>query len=160
MSHKCTELDKQLPQLLGVSRAILEHVVFCHQEESSWPLMEGAVLKKRFDDIFDSTKYTKALHIFRQTEKERDDPQYGDSVCGPTGFSAHCHQTARLTAKRRIPVSYRATQRVARRHRAAICHQCRKHPQTQWCRYAQSRYAPENQGVLRLLAVLKVIKNY
>ena len=70
LSHKCSELDKQLPQLLGVSRAILEHVIFCHQEESSWPLMEGAVLKKRFDDIFDSTKYTKALQVFRQTEKD------------------------------------------------------------------------------------------
>lgn len=70
LSHKCTELDKQLPQLLGVSKPILEHVVFCHQEDASWPLMEGAVLKKRFDDIFDSTKYSKALQVFRQTEKE------------------------------------------------------------------------------------------
>jgi DNA repair protein RAD50 len=70
LSHKCTELDKQIPQLLGVSKPILEHVVFCHQEDASWPLMEGAVLKKRFDDIFDSTKYSKALHIFRQTEKD------------------------------------------------------------------------------------------
>jgi DNA repair protein RAD50 len=46
MSHKCTELDRQIPLLLGVSKAILENVVFCHQEESSWPLQEGAVLKK------------------------------------------------------------------------------------------------------------------
>lgn len=45
--------------LLGVSKAILENVVFCHQEESSWPLQEGAVLKKKFDDIFDSTRYSK-----------------------------------------------------------------------------------------------------
>jgi DNA repair protein RAD50 len=70
LSHKCTELDKQIPQLLGVSKPILEHVVFCHQEDASWPLMEGAILKKRFDDIFDSTKYSKALQIFRQTEKD------------------------------------------------------------------------------------------
>jgi DNA repair protein RAD50 len=70
LSHKCTELDKQLPALLGVSKSILEHVVFCHQEDASWPLMEGAVLKKRFDDIFDSTRYTKALDAFRKTEKE------------------------------------------------------------------------------------------
>lgn len=53
------ELDRQVPQLLGVSKAILENVVFCHQEESSWPLQEGAVLKKKFDDIFDSARYTK-----------------------------------------------------------------------------------------------------
>lgn len=70
LSHKCQELDRQLPSLLGVSKPILEHVVFCHQEDSSWPLQEGAVLKKRFDDIFDSTRYTKALEAFRKTEKE------------------------------------------------------------------------------------------
>ena len=70
LSHKCTELDRQIPQLLGVSKPILEHVVFCHQEDSSWPLMEGAVLKKRFDDIFDSTRYAKALEAIKQTRKE------------------------------------------------------------------------------------------
>ena len=63
MSHKCGELDRQIPQLMGVSKAILEHVMFCHQEDSNWPLREGAELKKRFDDIFDSTRYTKVgLH--------------------------------------------------------------------------------------------------
>ena len=69
LSHKCTELDRQIPALLGVSKAILEHVVFCHQEDSSWPLMEGAILKKRFDDIFDSTRYTKALDEITKTRK-------------------------------------------------------------------------------------------
>lgn len=39
--------------------AILESVVFCHQEESSWPLQDGATLKKKFDDIFEATRYTK-----------------------------------------------------------------------------------------------------
>jgi DNA repair protein RAD50 len=48
LSHKCTELDNSIPTYLGVSRPILEHVMFCHQEDSSWPLQEGAVLKKRF----------------------------------------------------------------------------------------------------------------
>mmetsp|Transcript_9009 Transcript_9009/g.11264 ORF Transcript_9009/g.11264 Transcript_9009/m.11264 type:complete len:1428 (+) Transcript_9009:162-4445(+) len=70
MSHKCTELDRQIPTMIGVSKPILEHVVFCHQEESSWPLMEGAILKKRFDDIFDSTRYTKALEALRKTRLE------------------------------------------------------------------------------------------
>jgi DNA repair protein RAD50 len=31
MSHKCGELDKQVPILMGVSKAILENVIFCHQ---------------------------------------------------------------------------------------------------------------------------------
>jgi DNA repair protein RAD50 len=70
LSHKCTELDKEMPSLLGVSKPILEHVIFCHQEDSSWPLLEAATLKKRFDEIFDSTRYTKAIEIFRKTEKE------------------------------------------------------------------------------------------
>ena len=30
-----------------------------HQEDSNWPLAEGQTLKKRFDDIFSATKYTK-----------------------------------------------------------------------------------------------------
>lgn len=40
-------------------QAILENVIFVHQEESSWPLSESLVLKKKFDDIFAATKYTK-----------------------------------------------------------------------------------------------------
>ena len=70
LSHKCSELDKLIPQLLGVSAPILEHVIFCHQEDSSWPLQKGAILKKKFDEIFDSTRYSKALDSFRKTEKE------------------------------------------------------------------------------------------
>ena len=70
MSHKCTELDRQIPLLLGVSKAILENVVFCHQEDASWPLQEGIVLKKKFDDIFDSTRYSKALEVFAKSKKE------------------------------------------------------------------------------------------
>lgn len=69
LTHKCTELDKQIPTYLGVSKAVLEHVIFCHQEEANWPLQEGAALKKRFDDIFDSTRYTKALKVFAEQKK-------------------------------------------------------------------------------------------
>ena len=32
-----------------------------HQEESCWPLADDASLKKKFDDIFAATQYTKAL---------------------------------------------------------------------------------------------------
>ena len=69
LSHKCSELDKQIPMLLGVSKAILEHVIFCHQEESSWPFSDSAAVKKRFDEIFDSARYTKAIKEFQTTEK-------------------------------------------------------------------------------------------
>ncbi len=70
VSMKCAELDSHIPQLLSVSPAILENVIFVHQEDSSWPMSEGAVLKKKFDDIFESTRYTKALEAFKKSKKE------------------------------------------------------------------------------------------
>nr|CCA17506.1 DNA repair protein RAD50 putative [Albugo laibachii Nc14] len=71
MSQKCGQLDRHLPEMFGVSKVILESVIFCHQEESSWPLQEGAVLKKRFDDIFEASQYTKALEAIRKLRKSR-----------------------------------------------------------------------------------------
>jgi len=73
LSHRCSELNQQIPALLGVNKPVLEHVVFCHQEDSSWPLMEGAILKKRFDEIFDSTKYAQALVEIRSNKKKYQD---------------------------------------------------------------------------------------
>lgn len=54
-----------------MSKSILENVIFCHQEESNWPLSEASVLKKKFDDIFDATRYTKALDNIKTIRKER-----------------------------------------------------------------------------------------
>ncbi|CAM9909179.1 unnamed protein product, partial [Hapterophycus canaliculatus] len=70
INHKCMEMDKHIPLRLGVSKAILENVVFCHQEDASWPLQEGAVVKKKFDDIFESARYTKALDTIKKTKQE------------------------------------------------------------------------------------------
>jgi DNA repair protein RAD50 len=56
ISTKCAELDAEIPHLLGVSKAVLENVIFCHQEDSYWPLAEPAALKKKFDDIFEATR--------------------------------------------------------------------------------------------------------
>jgi len=90
LSHKCTELDRQIPNLMGVSKPILEHVVFCHQEDSSWPLQEGAVLKKRFDDIFDSTKYAKALEAIKASRKDYAS-QVKDLKAELEGLKSHKH---------------------------------------------------------------------
>lgn len=75
-------------------RAILDNVIFCHQEESNWlventiklqcfeskfdvyqfrPLSEPSILKKKFDDIFSSTKYTKALTNIKDLRKNRNE---------------------------------------------------------------------------------------
>ncbi|GIL99812.1 hypothetical protein Vretimale_4787, partial [Volvox reticuliferus] len=51
--------------------AVLENVIFVHQEESNWPLAEGKVLKEKFDDIFAATKYTKALEALRKLRTEK-----------------------------------------------------------------------------------------
>ena len=56
---------------MGVSKPILENVIFCHQEESNWPLTEGAKLKQRFDEIFAATRYTKALENVKKIKKEQ-----------------------------------------------------------------------------------------
>lgn len=72
-SHRCSDLDKLVPELLGVSAAIIDNVLFCHQEEANWPLRESAELKKKFDDIFESTRYTKALGELRKQKKEAAD---------------------------------------------------------------------------------------
>nr|WJN25009.1 DNA repair protein [Farysia itapuensis] len=71
LSTKCSELDEEIPRLLGVSRSILENVIFCHQEDSNWPLSEPASLKKKFDDIFEATRYTKALDNIKSLRKDR-----------------------------------------------------------------------------------------
>ncbi len=35
-STRCADLDSEIPVQLGVSRAVLENVIFVHQEESNW----------------------------------------------------------------------------------------------------------------------------
>lgn len=54
----------------GVSKAILNNVIFCHQEDSNWPLEEGKKLKERFDAIFDATKYNKCFESIRKMTKQ------------------------------------------------------------------------------------------
>uniref|UniRef100_A0A8C7VLB1 RAD50 homolog, double strand break repair protein n=1 Tax=Oncorhynchus mykiss TaxID=8022 RepID=A0A8C7VLB1_ONCMY len=66
LSSKCAELDREMISALGVSKAVLDHVIFCHQEESNWPLGEGKPLKNKFDAIFSATRYIKVLETLRQ----------------------------------------------------------------------------------------------
>lgn len=70
LSHRCADMDLQVPELMGVSKAMLENVIFCHQEESSWPLMEADKVKKKFDDIFGATRYTKALANIKELQRD------------------------------------------------------------------------------------------
>ena len=54
-------MNALLPQYIGVSQAVLDNVIFCHQEESLWPISEPSVLKKKFDEIFEALKWTNAM---------------------------------------------------------------------------------------------------
>mmetsp|Transcript_15469 Transcript_15469/g.38090 ORF Transcript_15469/g.38090 Transcript_15469/m.38090 type:complete len:1226 (-) Transcript_15469:68-3745(-) len=70
ISHKCAEMDKQVPLLMGVSKAVLENVIFCHQEDSNWPLSESKNLKQKFDDIFSATRWTKLQDSIYKKRKD------------------------------------------------------------------------------------------
>ncbi|EKM56919.1 uncharacterized protein PHACADRAFT_208087 [Phanerochaete carnosa HHB-10118-sp] len=71
ISTRCAEMNVEIPQLFGVSQAVLDNVIFCHQEDSCWPLAESSVLKKKFDGIFEATKYTKALDAIRSLRDKK-----------------------------------------------------------------------------------------
>ncbi|KAL6053169.1 hypothetical protein STEG23_025345, partial [Scotinomys teguina] len=69
ISSKCAEIDREMISCLGVSKAVLNNVIFCHQEDSNWPLSEGKALKQKFDEIFSATRYIKALDTLRQVRQ-------------------------------------------------------------------------------------------
>nr|XP_035962320.1 LOW QUALITY PROTEIN: DNA repair protein RAD50 [Halichoerus grypus] len=69
LSSKCAEIDREMISSLGVSRSVLNNVIFCHQEDSNWPLSEGKALKQKFDEIFSATRYIKALETLRQVRQ-------------------------------------------------------------------------------------------
>ena len=73
VSKRVAELDNELPIALGVSKAILDNVVFCHQDESLWPLSEPGALKKKFDEIFEALRYTKAIENIKQLRKKQNE---------------------------------------------------------------------------------------
>eukprot|EP01083_Nonionella_stella_P000384 1106_1 len=69
LSHKCADMKKVVPELMGVSRAILDNVIFCHQEDANWPLSEAKKLKEKFDQIFATSRWSKALINVNQFRK-------------------------------------------------------------------------------------------
>ncbi|KAJ5454440.1 uncharacterized protein N7458_005396 [Penicillium daleae] len=73
ISSRVAELDQIMPQYLGVSKAVLDSVIFCHQDESLWPMSEPSALKKRFDEIFEAMKYTKAIDNIKALRKKQNE---------------------------------------------------------------------------------------
>uniref|UniRef100_A0A2N9HR23 DNA repair protein RAD50 n=1 Tax=Fagus sylvatica TaxID=28930 RepID=A0A2N9HR23_FAGSY len=71
LSYRCADMDREIPALMGVSKAVLENVIFVHQDEANWPLQDSSTLKKKFDDIFSATRYTKALEVIKKLHKDQ-----------------------------------------------------------------------------------------
>ncbi|KAL0097942.1 hypothetical protein J3Q64DRAFT_1081492 [Phycomyces blakesleeanus] len=55
---------------LGSSKAMIESVMLCPQEESNWPIAEPAVLKKKFNDIFGNAHHIKTIKSIKDKIKE------------------------------------------------------------------------------------------
>ncbi|XP_047991511.1 DNA repair protein RAD50-like [Leguminivora glycinivorella] len=64
------DMDLRMHNALGVSDAILNSVIFCHQEDSTWPLDDGQKVKERFDEIFDSEKYSECFEHLKKLRKD------------------------------------------------------------------------------------------
>lgn len=71
LSYRCADMDREIPALMGVSKAVLENVIFVHQDDANWPLQDPSTLKKKFDDIFSATRYTKALEVIKKLHKDQ-----------------------------------------------------------------------------------------
>ncbi|CAM39585.1 RAD50 DNA repair-like protein [Leishmania braziliensis MHOM/BR/75/M2904] len=69
-TYRSSDVDRVVPEMLGVSPAVLTHVIFCHQEECNWPLGPPKDVKRIFDDIFAATRYVLALDRLRDNSKE------------------------------------------------------------------------------------------
>ncbi|KAM9932665.1 hypothetical protein OXX80_007705, partial [Metschnikowia pulcherrima] len=70
-SNTFKSLEGQLAVVAkGEKTTVLEYVIFCHQDDSLWPLSEAGVLKKRFDEIFEASKFTKVLDSLKTIRKD------------------------------------------------------------------------------------------
>uniref|UniRef100_A0A182WVH5 DNA repair protein RAD50 n=1 Tax=Anopheles quadriannulatus TaxID=34691 RepID=A0A182WVH5_ANOQN len=67
---RVTDINNEMCDAMGVSKAILNNVIFCHQEDSCWPLEEPKELKKKFDAIFGTTEYNRVIDKLIKISKE------------------------------------------------------------------------------------------
>lgn len=71
ISSRVGEMNTMMPRFLGVSKAVLENVIFCHQEDSLWPMLPPSQLKVKFDEIFEAHKYSKAIDNIKVMQKNK-----------------------------------------------------------------------------------------
>lgn len=75
LTNKCGDMAKLVPGLLGASKALLDNVIFCHQEESNWPLSEDRVLKQKFDDLLSASGHSKIIQQLKTLKSEKQKEQ-------------------------------------------------------------------------------------
>ncbi|XP_050508805.1 DNA repair protein RAD50-like [Diabrotica virgifera virgifera] len=56
---------------INLSKSIINNVLFCHQENSLWPLDGRKELKEKFDEIFDAVRYNKCINHIREKIKNQ-----------------------------------------------------------------------------------------
>lgn len=62
--------QNDLTSIFNINSSILENIIFCHQDDAMWYLGDPATIKKKFDDIFSSTRYSKILDNLKKVKKE------------------------------------------------------------------------------------------
>ncbi|XP_058812311.1 DNA repair protein RAD50 [Topomyia yanbarensis] len=72
---RVADINNDMCDAMGVSKAIINDVIFCHQEDSNWPLEEPKELKKKFDAIFGTTEYNRVIEKLIKISKEYNDRQ-------------------------------------------------------------------------------------
>lgn len=81
LSKRKDEATEHMCRVMGVSKAIINYVLFCHQEESDWPLWTDQDVMNRFDKIFGTTEYNTALEKLRKKRKELESEVKDKSKC-------------------------------------------------------------------------------
>ena len=69
------DINNEVLASLGVNRALLNSVIFCHQEDTNWPLAEGKVLRERLNGVFGTDGYLERLEQIRQA-RDRETKAY------------------------------------------------------------------------------------
>lgn len=71
-SKRNNDATEEMCTAVGVSKAIINNVLFCHQEDANWPLGTDQEVMTRFDQIFGTTEYNNALDKMRSMRKKYD----------------------------------------------------------------------------------------
>lgn len=70
-SMRVGEIDKLVPELIGLSPSVLQYVTFCHQDEAYWPFSESGCLKTCLDQILNTETLSKAHDYHKKFLKKQ-----------------------------------------------------------------------------------------